>query len=188
MRWIFIFLASFIAGVIFYVFPKSEPEATYLKPNEWFYAQRAFPYEQINHKAYLDAQKQAAEMRMTYKSSALMGSWEFAGPLNVGGRLTDVEMNPLDINTIYCGAASGGVFKSSDKGSSWTAVFDEAMSLSIGDIALAPSNPDIIYVGTGEANSGGGSLPPHHLAPSLGLLVSSSMTGTPCVKRVFLFA
>src|SRR5205085_7437695 len=56
------------------------------------------------------------------------------------------------------GAASGGVFKSTDGGFNFIPVFDSEISLSIGDIAIAPSNPDIIYVGTGEPNGGSGSL------------------------------
>mgnify|MGYP006277803343 CR=1 FL=1 len=127
------------------------------KPNEWFFMQRAYPYGEINHEAYVDALSMARSMKkqMGSKDSAV---WEFAGPLNIGGRLTDVEMHPSDMQTIYAGAASGGVFKSGNSGLSWTPVFDDALSLSVGDIAIAPSDAGILYVGTGEANAGGGSL------------------------------
>ena len=128
------------------------------KPNDWFFRQRAYPYEQINHAAYIEALKQRSELNLRSNSSGNRGQWEFAGPVNTGGRLSDVEMNPNDMSIAYLGAASGGVFKSTDQGVTWYPVFDTALSLSIGDIALAPSNPDIIYVGTGEANAGGGSL------------------------------
>lgn len=128
------------------------------KPNEWFHRQRAFPFEKINHEAYISALYQAQEFREKAKSSREESLWEFAGPVNTGGRLSDVEMHPSDIQTAYLGAASGGVFKSTDQGMNWEPIFDEALSLSIGDIAIAPSNPDILYVGTGEANAGGGSL------------------------------
>jgi photosystem II stability/assembly factor-like uncharacterized protein len=67
-------------------------------------------------------------------------------------------MHPDDISTIYAGAASGGLFKSTNGGFSWVPIFDEAISLSIGDVEIAPSDPDILYVGTGESNAGGGSL------------------------------
>ena len=120
--------------------------------------QRAFPFEQINHEAYLNALNQAQILKEEAKAIRNSGQWEFAGPVNTGGRLTDVEMHHSELETIYIGAASGGVFKSTDAGETWEAIFDEALSLSIGDIALAPSDPDIIYVGTGEANAGGGSL------------------------------
>lgn len=128
------------------------------KPNDWFFRQRAFPFEQINQTAYIDALQQAQQLRDEAKTNRNDGLWEFAGPVNTGGRITDVEMHPSDINTIYLGAASGGVFKSTDKGVSWLPIFDSAMNLSVGDIAIAPSDPDILYVGTGEANAGGGSL------------------------------
>ena len=96
-------------------------------------------------------------MRAKVKSRS-SEDWEFAGPTNIGGRISDLEMPADDINTIYAGAASGGIFKSTDQGDSWVPIFEEAASLSIGDIALAPGNNDIIYVGTGESNAGGGSL------------------------------
>ncbi len=126
-------------------------------PNDWFFRQRAFPSGQIPHDVYLKALKQSQEMK---KQAANKDEkiWEFAGPTNIGGRISDVEMYPDDLQTIFVGAASGGVFKSEDAGNTWIPIFDDALSLSIGDIAIAPSNKDVIYVGTGEANAGGGSL------------------------------
>lgn len=126
------------------------------KPIDWFYQQRAYPSGKINKKAYKLAIKQSQELRSDKSRS--LGEWQFAGPVNIGGRLTDVEINPNNENEIWLGAASGGVFKSEDAGTTFIPVFDEQASLSIGDIAIASSNSEIIYVGTGEANPGGGSL------------------------------
>lgn len=128
------------------------------KPNEWFFKQRAYPFGQINHSVYIQSLKIADQHRLEQRFKDDTTYWEFAGPTNVGGRLTDVEMHVSSTEVIYAGAASGGVFKTSNTGETWQAIFDEALSLSIGDIAIAPNNPDIIYVGTGEANAGGGSL------------------------------
>ena len=128
------------------------------KPNEWFYSQRAFPFQEINYKVYREALNQAKEMKAAYKTREQRVSWEFAGPVNIGGRISAVAIDPTQINTFYVGAASGGIFKTENGGSSWVSIFDDQLSLSIGDIALAPSNPEIIYVGTGEANAGGGSV------------------------------
>ena len=128
------------------------------KPSEWFYSQRAFPYQDINYVAYREALEQAREMKMAYKNRDQRVSWEFAGPINIGGRLSAVAIHPTQINTFYVGAASGGIFKTEDGGLSWESIFDDQLSLSIGDIAVAPSNPEVIYVGTGEANAGGGSV------------------------------
>jgi len=125
-------------------------------PNDWFFNQRAYPYKQINHKAYLRALQTATRQQAALTSRESV--WEFAGPTNIEGRITDIELLPGDPETIFIGSAQGGVFKSTDAGNNWTPILDEAGSLSIGDIAISPSNPSVIYVGTGEANAGGGSL------------------------------
>ena len=74
------------------------------------------------------------------------------GPAVAGGRVPVVVGVPGDPNVIYVGAASGGVWKSTDGGDTWRAVFAHGDSASIGALALAPSNPNIVWVGTGEAN------------------------------------
>lgn len=80
--------------------------------------------------------------------------WQYAGPANISGRCTDVEaVSPRGRQyTIWIGSASGGVWKSVNEGTTFTPVFDEMASASIGDIAIDPVNPDIVWVGTGEAN------------------------------------
>jgi photosystem II stability/assembly factor-like uncharacterized protein len=80
-------------------------------------------------------------------------SWSFLGPTNISGRSTDVAVaDRAGQRRIYAAYATGGVWKSDDNGASWQVVFETAPSTSIGDIAVAPSNPDIVWVGTGEAN------------------------------------
>jgi len=74
------------------------------------------------------------------------------GPVVAGGRVTAVVGVPDHPGTLYVGAAAGGVFKSTDGGNSWKPVFDKEPDASIGAIALAPSNPNLVWVGTGEAN------------------------------------
>lgn len=126
-------------------------------PNDWFFRQRAFPFESINHNAYLLAIKSAELKRMETVNREEV-EWDFAGPTNIEGRITDIELSTDSPQAIYIGAASGGVFKSTNQGADWLPIFDIASSLSIGDIAISPSNSDVVYVGTGEANAGGGSL------------------------------
>ncbi len=75
------------------------------------------------------------------------------GPANMMGRSTDVEGVPGDPNTVYIGTAAGGVWKTTNGGTTWNSLFDKERTLSIGDLALEPGNPDVIYAGTGEANT-----------------------------------
>ena len=75
------------------------------------------------------------------------------GPAVMGGRVDDFAVVDSDSRIIYVGAAAGGIFKTVNGGTTWEPVFDEAGSPSIGDIAIAPNNPAILYVGTGEPNN-----------------------------------
>ncbi len=74
------------------------------------------------------------------------------GPANMGGRVTDVAVVENSPNTMYLAAATGGVWKTADGGDTWAAVFDDQDTASVGAVAVAPSNPEIVWVGTGEAN------------------------------------
>jgi Calx-beta domain len=76
-----------------------------------------------------------------------------SGPTS--GRVTSIAVDPTNPNKVYLGTAQGGVWRSLDAGSNWTAIFDSAESMAIGALAVAPSNPSILYVGTGEFNSCG---------------------------------
>jgi photosystem II stability/assembly factor-like uncharacterized protein len=74
------------------------------------------------------------------------------GPAAGGGRVTAVAGVPGQPNVYYAGAAAGGIFRTTDGGLSWKAVFEHEAVASIGAIAVAPSNPNVIWVGTGESN------------------------------------
>src|SRR5215510_1107136 len=74
------------------------------------------------------------------------------GPAVGGGRITAVAGIPDKANIYYAGAAGGGVWVTQDGGLSWKPIFEKQATASIGAIALAPSNPNLIWVGTGESN------------------------------------
>jgi photosystem II stability/assembly factor-like uncharacterized protein len=74
------------------------------------------------------------------------------GPTVAGGRVAAVAGVPGDPNTIWVGSASGGVWKTTNGGNTWDAVFAKQPTASIGAVALAPSNPNLVWVGTGEGN------------------------------------
>jgi photosystem II stability/assembly factor-like uncharacterized protein len=125
--------------------------------SDWFFEQRAYPRGRVPQSVYRKALDQADLLRRgAHERNSLQ--WQFAGPVNTGGRISSLAVHPSAPNTIYAGAASGGVFKSTNGGDTWTPVFDDNESLSIGDLAVAPSDPLTLYVGTGEANGGGGSM------------------------------
>ena len=92
------------------------------------------------------------EMKQTSPFKDL--KWQFIGPTNISGRCTDVEaIYPRGKNyTIWIGSATGGVWKSVNEGTTFEPVFRDMPTASIGDIAIDPKNPDIVWVGTGEAN------------------------------------
>lgn len=96
--------------------------------------------------------EQHLEMKQGSKFKEL--KWQFLGPKNVSGRCTDIAVvTPKGKNyTIYAAAASGGVWKTENEGTTWEPIFDQAPSTSIGDVAVASSNQQIVWVGTGEAN------------------------------------
>jgi photosystem II stability/assembly factor-like uncharacterized protein len=75
------------------------------------------------------------------------------GPANMSGRITAVAVVANRPAVQYISAASGGLWKTVNNGTTWTPVFEDEKSASIGDVAVAPSNPDIVWVGTGEANA-----------------------------------
>ncbi len=80
--------------------------------------------------------------------------WQFIGPTNISGRVTDVAVvAPKGSNyTVYVATASGGVWKTENEGTTWTPIFENMATAAIGDIALAPSDQNIVWVGTGEHN------------------------------------
>lgn len=80
--------------------------------------------------------------------------WRQIGPSSFGGRIDDIEAVPGRPTTVFVGTAGGGIFRTTNNGTTWSAVFDrDGRSTSIGDIAIAPSDPGVIWAGTGEPNN-----------------------------------
>ena len=85
----------------------------------------------------------------------LLRGFEFRsiGPAVMMGRVDDIAGSEKDPMIVYVGFATGGLWKSTDGGNHWKSQFDNMADESIGSIAIAPSDPDVVYVGTGEANN-----------------------------------
>jgi len=153
LKHLFIPIALLLAFTIYFFVIKKDntPNHPKLLPGEWMSAQRMYPYSEIKMEAYQEAVKKAQKMVQQSKSRSY--DWELVGPTNIGGRITDIEMPLNQSDVIYVGAASGGIFKTQDAGASWEQIFNDIPTISIGDLAIDPQNPDVIYAGTGEANS-----------------------------------
>ncbi|MCD6598373.1 MAG: T9SS type A sorting domain-containing protein [Bacteroidales bacterium] len=98
------------------------------------------------------------------KSEVIDGNWVLLGPdtpatdLSNGnivgiGRIDCIAFHPQDPSTFYVGSPTGGLWKTTDKGASWTPLTDNIPSMGIADIAIHPQNPDIIYIATGDRDS-----------------------------------
>ena len=79
--------------------------------------------------------------------------WRNIGPANMGGRTIDIEAVESNPKIIYAATATSGLWKTVNRGTTWEPIFDDQPVGSIGDIAVSQKNPNIIYVGTGEANN-----------------------------------
>jgi photosystem II stability/assembly factor-like uncharacterized protein len=95
----------------------------------------------------------AASAQTAYESALKSLRFRSIGPATMGGRLDDIAVVESDQRIIYIGAAAGGLFKTVNGGITWQALFEDQPNPSIGDIAIAPSNSSIVYVGTGEPNN-----------------------------------
>ncbi len=81
-------------------------------------------------------------------------SWRQIGPANMSGRVSDVAVpSGGEASTIYVAASAGGLWKTINNGTTWEQVFEGGKTAAVGDIAIAPSDPDVIYLGMGEPHS-----------------------------------
>jgi photosystem II stability/assembly factor-like uncharacterized protein len=91
--------------------------------------------------------------KMPQTKDAGLWNWEWLGPSNIGGRVRAIAIKPNDPNIIYIGSASGGLWRTTNGGTSWNVINDFMPSLSISSIVYDPINSNIMYLGTGEGNA-----------------------------------
>jgi photosystem II stability/assembly factor-like uncharacterized protein len=135
-----------------------EHDAPETPPEDWFITQRV-THGGIPAGALERAGAEAAALaEETFRTdSVAAGSrWKFVGPTNIGGRVLDIAVDPVAADTIYVAAATGGVWKSVDKGATFTSIWPTTNTQSMG--ALIITSTGTLFAGTGEANPGGGSL------------------------------
>ncbi len=96
-----------------------------------------------------------AEVKKDPLASETFGGLKFRsiGPALMSGRISSIAVVPNDISTYYLGVASGGVWKTTNSGTTWNPIFENEGSYSVGTVSLDPLNPLVVWVGTGENNS-----------------------------------
>ncbi len=96
----------------------------------------------------------AAHAQATVEDVLSALSLREVGPAVAGGRIADIAVHSTDKSTWYVAVGSGGLWKTSNAGTTWTPIFDDQPSYSLGTVALDPMNPAVVWVGTGENVSG----------------------------------
>lgn len=129
--------------------PSLVRDAGKARPSDWFLAQRMLPDGSVPSER-VEAARQMRLFEQSLTTSAGL-DWECVGPYNIGGRVTALAALPGGV-TVYLGSANGGVFKSVNSGLNWVPLTDATPIMSVGALAIDPSDPQSVYVGTGEAN------------------------------------
>ncbi|WP_020672700.1 WD40/YVTN/BNR-like repeat-containing protein [Amycolatopsis nigrescens] len=119
-------------------------------PAEHRFLQKTMPGQTLPRHAYAQAADQARTL------PAIGGRWTPSGPANIGGRIVGLALDPQLPDTLYAAAASGGLWRSTDAGRTFAPAWPDDMTQAMGAVAAAPDGT--LYVGTGEANPGGGSV------------------------------
>ena len=142
---------------------ENEFEADAEKREEWFMAQRTYPFNELP----ADARRQAwlARPAAGRESGATLAQWQPIGPKPTSsyfpnnwsltsGRINAIAVSPANPQLILIGAATGGVWRSTDGGANFTPTTDGQVDLAVGSIAFAPANNSIVYAGMGDKASG----------------------------------
>jgi len=141
---------------------------------EWFWGQRVYPDGKFpsSDRTYIEYQKRLKADKGRLDNTLTVGSWQNLGPTtNNGGygglgRINVVREHPSNTNIIFAGAASGGLWKSTDGGDNWSTNTDELGSLGVTDLVFDPDNANTMYMATGDGD--------HSDAYSIGVLKSTN--------------
>jgi photosystem II stability/assembly factor-like uncharacterized protein len=130
--------------------PEYRPVRGPSAPAEYRFVQKTVAGQELPRHAYDLAAAEATRLPVT-------GSrWRFAGPTNIGGRIVDLALDPRKRDTLYAAAASGGLWRSTDAGTTFAPAWPDDLTQAMGSVAV--TREGTIYAGTGEANPGGGSI------------------------------
>ncbi len=147
--------------------PDAIKQSKAFKRTEWLVKQRAIPFDTVSaytHQSELKKEMQKYSKGSFHRTNSLQ--WSSIGPAGinftgglyggppywgrVSGRIRGMAIHPTNPDVVYIGAASGGIWKTTDGGNIWVNIGDELPSLTYGAIAIDPNNPNTVYAGAGE--------------------------------------
>ena len=143
--------------------PEDIKQSKPFKRFEWYYKQRAFPFDTIPHYQFIKTQEKEKErIKNSFNKISDLPVWSSVGPNGsqsrighwgiTSGRVRAIAVHPNDPLTVYIGAACGGIWKTTDGGESWMNIGEDLESLSFGAIDIDSNNPEVIYAGSGEVD------------------------------------
>ncbi|MGH2570688.1 MAG: T9SS type A sorting domain-containing protein [bacterium] len=116
---------------------------------KWFYEQRLVdgqaPARGARWEVWRRKNERAAELGIEPRAA-----WFEIGPTNLSGRILDIAFDPANASVVYVGSASGGLWKSTDGGDTWSTTTDELPTLAIGGVRVSPFDSDVVIIATGE--------------------------------------
>ncbi len=133
---------------------KHSPKQERFSPDEEFLFQRSYPFAKFDINAYRKGLAEAHSL-LANNRSINSANWTLEGPGNIGGRFNCIAVDPGNASVIYAGSATGGVWKTTDKGQNWAPITDALPFQAIGAIAINPNNHNEIWIGTGDVNISG---------------------------------
>ena len=128
--------------------------------DDYWTLKRSHPIYGFDYSSYKHGLQEVQTLRnevedIELRSPEMALPWQEEGPYNIGGRINVVTPVHRTSDTIFAGSANGGVFRTTDGGINWTPLFDDIAEKAIGAIAIHPSDPKTIFVGTGDRKFGG---------------------------------
>lgn len=115
------------------------------------YHQRLNADGSMSPTALMSAVHERSNLLLVQEQQVQSPSWTFLGPNNVGGRIRAVVVSPTTNNTIYIASVGGGVWKTTNGGTSWFSLNDNFPSMSVGSLIMDRTDPNVLYAGTGES-------------------------------------
>ncbi|RLD46394.1 MAG: hypothetical protein DRI94_14820, partial [Bacteroidetes bacterium] len=140
---------------------KNEKGIKRFKRWEWFYEPRVYPTGNYpsSKLVYNESQKHRVNTKSTYSNNtwtnitpAILPPPSDTTSINGLGRINSITFSPVDSNTIFIGSSQGGVWKTTDNGTTWNCLTDDLPLLRISDVCLDPNNLNTIYIATGDIN------------------------------------